>query len=327
MAAPGSADFFAPELATLRESPPKGDSWLHEVKWDGYRILTTIADGKVSLWSRNALPWTAKIPAIARAAESLGLSFAHLDGELIALTDGHPDFNALQRALSGDRTVAMKYMLFDMPFLEGYDLAGVPLIERKAALESVIEEASARIGYSSHVVGNGDALFAMAEQQKLEGIVCKRASSGYRAGRGDDWLKVKRLESDEFAVVGYTDAKGARKGFGSLLLAKPAPGGGWEYVGRVGTGFTDAMLRDLTKTIAKGGTDKPSITHAGEAPRGAQWIQPSAVAEVYYRGIGNQGLLRQPSLKAMRTDKSPVDLLDSDRAVKGKKRTSGRAHG
>ena len=167
--------------------------------------------------------------------------------------------------------------------------------------------------YSSHVVGHGEQVFQNASENQLEGIMCKRADSPYRSGRGDDWVKVKRLESDEFAVVGYTAAKGSRKGFGSLLLARPSPDGDWIYVGRVGSGFSDEMLRDLTRSLAKAGKRVPSIKHTGEAPKDAHWIPPTAVAEVFYRGIGNQGLLRQPSLKTMRLDKSPADLRNSDR--------------
>ena len=308
--------FFKPELARLHESPPKGDSWLHEVKWDGYRILATIVDGEVNLWSRNALPWNDKIPDIRQAVEGLGLQSAQLDGELIALTNGRPDFNALQQTLSGEKSAPLLYMLFDVPYLDGYDLTRTPLVERKGVLEALLKHAPRHLGYSTHVVGNGDQMFAMASEQQLEGIMSKRMNSHYHGGRGDDWLKIKRLDADEFAVVGYTAAKGARSGFGSLLLAKPAQKGEWAYVGRVGSGFTDEMLRELSKSLAKGGTSKPSIKHAGDAPKNAQWIKPTVVAEVYFRGIGNQGLLRQPSLKTMRLDKSPKDLVDSDRSNK-----------
>jgi bifunctional non-homologous end joining protein LigD len=313
-----SNDFFAPQLARLRESPPQGDGWLHEVKWDGYRIVTGMAKGKAMLWSRNALPWNDRLPEIVGAIEGLGLDSLRLDGELIALdTQGRSDFNALQRTLSGEAQAPLVYMLFDLPYLEGYDLTRVPLSERKALLERLLAHAPAHLAYSGHNVGHGDDVFAMAMEQKLEGIISKRADGAYHAGRGDDWQKIKRLESDEFAVVGYTPAKGSRLVFGSLLLARPDARGGWTYVGRVGTGFTDEMLRTLGKTLAKGGTKKPTVKIAQIDPalRGALWVPPTAVAEVYYRGIGNQNLLRQPSLKALRVDKSPADLRDSDRAA------------
>lgn len=310
--------FFAPQLARLRETPPEGDGWLHEVKWDGYRILTAVAKGKAMLWSRNALPWNDRIPEIVEAIEGLGLDSARLDGELIAVdAQGRSDFNALQRTLSGEAQAPLVYMLFDLPYLEGYDLSRAPLSERKALLERLLAHAPTHLGYSGHNVGHGEEVFAMAMEQKLEGIVSKRANGAYHSGRSDDWQKIKRLESDEFAVVGYTPAKGSRLAFGSLLLARPDTKGGWTYVGRVGTGFTDEMLRALSKTLAKGGTKKPTVRIDAVDPmlRGALWVKPSMVAEVYYRGIGNKNLLRQPSLKALRADKSPADLRDSDRAT------------
>lgn len=308
--------FFAPQLARLREAPPQGDAWLHEVKWDGYRILAGVAGGKVALWSRNALSWNDRLPEIVAAIEGLGLESARLDGELIALdAQGRSDFNALQRTLSGEMQAPLAYMLFDMPYLQGYDLSKVVLTERKALLERLLSHAPQLLSYSAHNLGDGDRAFAMAMEQKLEGIISKRADGGYRSGRNDDWLKIKRLESDEFAVVGYTPAKGSRLTFGSLLLARPDADGGWTYVGRVGTGFTDEMLRELGKTLAKGGSTKPTVRIDAIDPtlRGALWVPPTAVAEVYYRGIGNKSLLRQPSLKALRVDKAPADLRDSDR--------------
>lgn len=317
-AAPNT-DFFKPELARLRESPPEGAQWLHEVKWDGYRILAAIADGEVKLWSRNALPWNERLPDIVQSLESLGLRSAHLDGELVALNArGHSDFNGLQQTLSGEAQLPLVYMLFDLPFLEGSDLSRVGLLERKQLLEKLLAHAPKHLAFSTHAIGNGPDMFRMASDEKLEGIISKRINSAYRPGRGDDWLKIKRLESDEFAVVGYTPPKGSRSGFGSLLLAKPNPQvkSGWVYVGRVGTGFSNQQLLQLGKTIADKGSTKPTVKLVAIDPllRGARWVKPAAVAEVYYRGIGNKNLLRQPSLKTMRTDKTPADLTDSDRA-------------
>jgi bifunctional non-homologous end joining protein LigD len=314
-----SDKFFKPELARLRDFPPEGAQWLHEVKWDGYRILAAIADGEVKLWSRNALPWNDKLPDIVQSLESLGLRSARLDGELVALdARGHSDFNGLQQTLSGEAQLPLVYMLFDLPYLEGSDLSRVGLLERKQLLEKLLAHAPKHLGFSTHAIGHGEDVFRKASDEGLEGIVSKRIDAAYHAGRGDDWLKIKRLESDEFAVVGYTPPKGSRSGFGSLLLARPDPQvrSGWIYVGRVGTGFSNEQLRQLSKTIAAKGSAKPTVNLAAIDPllRGARWVKPAAVAEVYYRGIGNKDLLRQPSLKTMRTDKTPADLADSDRA-------------
>jgi bifunctional non-homologous end joining protein LigD len=311
--------FFKPELARLRESPPEGAQWLHEVKWDGYRILAAIAEGDVKLWSRNALPWNDKLPDIVQSLESLGLHSARFDGELVALdARGHSDFNGLQQTLSGEAQLPLVYMLFDLPYLEGSDLSRVGLLERKQLLEKLLAHAPKHLGFSTHAIGHGEDIFRMATDEGLEGIVSKRMDSAYHPGRGDDWLKIKRLESDEFAVVGYTPPKGSRSGFGSLLLARPDPQvkSGWIYVGRVGTGFSNEQLRQLSTTIAGKGSAKPiaNLTAIDPLLRGARWVKPAAVAEVYYRGIGNKNLLRQPSLKTMRIDKTPADLANSDRA-------------
>lgn len=330
--APPGTEFFKPELARLRESPPPGEQWLHEVKWDGYRILAAIADGEVKLWSRNALAWNERLPEIVQALESLGLHSARLDGELIALdARGHSDFNGLQATLSGEAQLPLVYMLFDLPYLEGSDLTRVPLLQRKALLQRLLAHAPKHLAFSSHAVGDGEGAFRTATEQQLEGIISKRVDSIYRAGRGDDWLKIKRLESDEFAVVGYTPPKGSRSGFGSLLLARPDPevSNGWIYVGRVGTGFSDEQLRQLSRTITDKSSKKPTVKLAAIDPllRGAHWVEPKAVAEVYYRGIGNKNLLRQPSLKTMRTDKSAADLRDSDRAPSTRSASNRRRRG
>lgn len=326
--APVRQVFFKPELARLRQEPPSGDTWLHEVKWDGYRILACIDHGDVTLWSRNGLPWTDKLPDIQYALGSLGLESARLDGELVALHGGHSDFNALQQTLAGELTAPLTYVMFDVPYLQGCDLARVPLIERKALLEKLLRtRASPHLHYSEHVVGHGEEAFRFASEQGLEGIVSKRVNSPYRAGRGDDWIKVKRLASDEFAIVGYTEAAGSRQGFGSLLLAAPQADG-WRYMGRVGTGFSTAQLLDLRKKLEKLPRSKLSLINGEEVPRGAHWVKPKYVAEVFYRGIGNQGLLRQASFKALRTDKAIPDLRDSDpNVMKPKTASTPQARG
>lgn len=316
--------FFKPELARLREHPPQGTDWLHEVKWDGYRLLGAISDGEVKLWSRNALSWNDRVPDIVQSLESLGLRSARLDGELVALDPrGHSDFNGLQRTLAGEAQLPLVYMLFDLPYFEGSDLSRVRLLERKALLQQLLARAPGRLVASTHAVGDGDGVFRMAMDQQLEGIISKRVDSPYHPGRGDDWLKIKRLDSNEFAVVGYTPPKGSRDGFGSLLLARPDPKvpSGWVYVGRVGTGFSHEQLRQLSKALASKSSAKPTVALTAIDPllRDARWVKPSAVAEVYFRGIGNKHLLRQPSLKTMRIDKTAADLLDSDRADKPKR--------
>ena len=318
---------FAPQLARLFDAPPEGEGWLHEAKWDGYRLLAVVKGGVARLWSRNAIEWTSKVPGIARALAALPVRSAAFDGELIAGSGTRDDFGVLQNALSGDVRVPLRYVLFDLLHLDGYELEGAALIERKALLGELLGRPRAQLMYSSHVVGHGAEAYAQASKGGLEGIISKRADAPYRVGRSDDWRKIKSLLSDEFAVVGYTEPRGSRTGLGSLLLARPE-GKGWRYVGRVGTGFAHRTLDELAAQLATHERSEPTAFGAelDAELRRAHWLEPVLVAEVYYRGVGNRGLLRQPSMKALRPDKRAADLLDSDRAAdRSPKRTRRRS--
>ena len=308
---------FAPQLAKLGDAPPTGDQWLHEVKWDGYRLVATVVDGRVRLWSRNALEWTDKVPEIRGAIEQLGLTHAALDGELIAGAGTQADFNLLQATLSGEQQGMLTLVLFDLIHLDGFDLTRTPLVERKALLEQLLAEPPAHLAYSSHIPGQGQAAYEVASGQKFEGIISKKAQGTYHHGRSEEWRKTKRIESEEFAVVGATPGKGARQGIGSLLLARPDPKHGWVYAGRVGTGFSGEQLRELEAHIGGAGGSKPTVHIPKGATldaKGAAWFDPMFVVEVFLRGISNTGVLRQASLKAIRLDKDPADLQDSDQA-------------
>lgn len=318
---------FEPQLAKLGEAPPQGDQWIHEFKWDGYRILATVNSGQVQLWSRNAIEWTAKLPAVVKAVEKLGLISASLDGELIARSGTKEDFNLLQSTLSGERDSPLTYTLFDILHLNGVDVSGAPLLDRKALLKTVLRTPKAPLAFSSHVEGDGATAYNLAVEQHFEGIISKRADRAYQPGRSDDWRKTKNLASDEFAVVGYTQAKGSRVGFGSLLLAKPDAEHGWRFVGRVGSGFSDNLMRQVVKLLAKGGQQAPTA-YVGTTDtdlRTATWFAPRFVVEVFYRGIGRQQLLRQPSLKAVRQDKEIADLNDTDRGTRPGKKAAKKA--
>ena len=307
---------FEPQLAKLGDAPPKGEQWLHELKWDGYRLVTTIVDGEVRIWSRNALEWTAKVPEITAALEQLGVSSAALDGELIAGAGTQADFNLLQGTLSGEKQGVLSYMLFDLLHIDGVAIDEAPLVQRKELLAALLEVPVPHLALSSHIPADGQAAFDLASEKHFEGIISKRADRPYHQGRGDDWRKTKRLDSDEFAVVGYTPGTGNRAGFGSLLLARPDPKHGWRYAGRVGSGFSDQQIRELTKRIGKAGRSKPTVEVSDAVARevrGGLWFDPMFVVEVFIRGTGSSGVLRQPSLKAVRLDKDVDDLADSDR--------------
>ena len=306
---------FQPELCKVQDAPPDGDDWLHEVKWDGYRIVATVAAGKVKLWSRNAIEWTAKVPELTKAIASLKLKSAQLDGEMVVLRKGRDDFNALQAKLSREAKEPLVYVLFDVPHLNGLSLRDVPLIERKKVLADLLKDAThPALRYSEHQIGDGKAMFAQATEAGLEGIICKRVRSSYEGARNGDWIKVKGRPSDEFVVIGFTEPKGARFGIGALLLAK-AKDGALAYIGRVGTGFSDEQLRALRKELDRDVIDAPQAAidlMERSVEKRAIWVRPRKVIEVFFQGIGGQGLLRQPAFKTFRVDKSVADIKSGD---------------
>ena len=308
-----------PQLATLRQAPPGGDGWLHELKWDGYRLLVDVTNGKAKLRSRNGLNWTADYPDIVNAFEALGIADGTFDGELVALTaKGNDDFGLLQKVISGNSNAPLKYMVFDMPSLEGQDLTATRLDERKALLEALLEGADPVLGYSQHIVGHGAEVFAASRKQGMEGILSKALDAKYTPGRSKTWLKSKHAESDEFVVVGYTPPKGGRAGFGALLMATREHGK-LKYVGRVGTGYDDAMLRKVLaqlKPLARKAAVVELPSHTTLRPKHVTWVEPKLVAEVEYRGYGKEGLLRQASFKGLREDKTVKEVGEQTEGVR-----------
>ncbi|AHG65096.1 DNA ligase D [Advenella mimigardefordensis] len=304
---------FAPQLCEPADKAPVGDDWLHEVKWDGYRLLCTIVDGVPALWSRNGLDWTARLPDVARDMALLGLQQAAFDGELVVLNGVRSDFSALQATLSGEQQAPLSYLLFDLIHLEGLDLCDVPLQDRKALLQTLLQDAPSRLRYSSHLVGSGPDVFKQVTAEKLEGIISKRINAPYRAGRSRSWQKIKMELSDEFAIAGFIEPKGSRTGIGSLLLAVPQGRTGWRLAGRVGTGMNDAMLRQLSAMLRPQAVTAPTVTVADidSDLRRAKWVRPRQVVEVFYRGYSSQGLLRHTAFRALREDKSVADLRGS----------------
>ena len=308
-----AAQRFLPQLCIARRSPPAGNEWLHEIKWDGYRLLAELRGGNARLRSRNGQDWTARFPEIARALENLGLDQAWIDGEVVALDrHGRSDFAALQRALGQRDTAALRLLVFDLPALAGVDLSQVPLLARKRLLERLLAgAASAVLAYSRHLVGHGERVFAASLRQGVEGIVSKRVDAAYAPGRGADWAKIKHADSDEFVIVGHTRPGGGRRGFGALLLARREEEG-LRYAGRVGGGFDRGILDALAPRLRALRSAAPTITlppsAAALAPR-VHWLRPGLVAEVAYRGWDARGLLRQPAFKRLREDKDASELL------------------
>ncbi|HTT78091.1 MAG TPA: DNA ligase D, partial [Stellaceae bacterium] len=309
---------LAPQLATPAETAPDGDEWLHEIKYDGYRLLARIDHGAVTLITRGGLDWTAKFPALAEALAKLPVEEALIDGEIVALLpDGRPDFGALQEALSRGATGDLVFYAFDLLYLDGDDLAGAALEDRKTALAAIVPpHSSGMLRYSDHQAGRGPAFFAQAGNYRLEGIVSKRRNRPYRAGRSPDWRKVKCQNRDEFVVIGFTEPAGRRHGFGALILGYYDPHGRLNYAGRCGTGFGDALLADLRPRLdALERTDPPAPVPQGVARKGIHWTEPRLVAEVRHTGWTSDKMLRHAAFLGLREDKPAAEVVYDPAAI------------
>lgn len=303
-----------PQLATASERAPTGQAWLHEIKFDGYRIVAHIEHGKVRLITRNGHDWTARLRTQARQLATLPVEQAILDGELVALTaGGASSFRELQEALSRKQTAQLTYQLFDLVYLDGHDLSAVPLVERKQALAQLLEAAGydsrAVVRYTDHVQGQGPDVFEQACTLGLEGIVSKRANAPYRSGRSKLWLKAKCTQHAKFVVGGYTPPAGARSGFGALLLGTYRDGR-LEYAGRLGTGFSSRQLEQLHAQLQRQEIAQSPFVPSSSLPgsRGVRWVKPELVVDVAYTERTRDGLLRHPSFLGIREDLEPEQI-------------------
>jgi bifunctional non-homologous end joining protein LigD len=298
-----------PQLAQRVAAAPDGDDWLHEIKYDGYRILCRLERGRARLLTRNGKDWTERLGWLAEAVAALPGERALLDGELVVLEeDGRTSFQALQNVLGrgASRTGGALYYAFDLLHLDGLNLTAAALEARKAALAELLAEAPAaatgRVRFSDHVLGQGPDFHRQACELGLEGIISKRRSSPYRAGRGRDWVKVKCLSRQEFIVVGYTDPGGSRTDLGALALGYHE-GGELHYAGRVGTGFDRRALKDLRQRLEPlRVTQKPVGRTASAEARGVRWVRPELVVEVAFTGWTDDGRLRHPTYQGLRED-------------------------
>jgi bifunctional non-homologous end joining protein LigD len=302
---------ITPQLATLAEKAPNGDEWLHEIKYDGYRLLARIEGGKVRLVTRNGLDWTAKFPALARALAELPLDSGLVDGEVVALTaEGSTSFAELQDALSRRDTSGLVFYAFDLLYLDGYDLTGAALEDRKAALADIVPPGSTdMVRYSDHQQGRGPDVLRYICQYGLEGIVSKRRDRPFRPGRSADWLKVKCRNEGEFVVIGFTEPSGQRHGFGALLLGYYDPQGKLRYAGRVGTGFSDTLLADMHRQLGKlERRDAPAVLPKGVPLKGVHWVEPRLVGQVQFSNWTSDGILRHAAFQGLREDKEPKEV-------------------
>jgi bifunctional non-homologous end joining protein LigD len=302
---------YRAQLALLVDAAPEEAGWIHEVKYDGYRIGSAVERGRATLWSRRGKDWTAQFPEIAAAAARLPVRGALLDGEVAAvLPDGRTSFQALQNAFAGGRR-NLVYFVFDLLHLDGEDLAARPLLERKAALAKLLGDGAGPIRYATHVEGSGAAVFREACRLGLEGIVSKRADHPYRPGRGGGWVKTKCILRQELVVGGFTDPEGAARDAIGAVLVGVNERGALRFAGKVGTGFTNAQARALRARLEKLETRECPFTPrpAGWLGEHAHWVRPELVVEVAFTEWTSDGHLRHPSFQGLREDKRARDVV------------------
>ena len=323
-AAGGSSDLGRVDvmLATAREKPFTTQGWVFEIKYDGYRLIADGAGGQPVLWSRNGNDITATFPDIARAVRGLPYGSLVLDGEVVVHDEaGLPSFSRLQRRgrLQRSSDIARAavdlpavFYAFDLLAFGGLDLRDLPLVARKDILREVLPTVGP-IRYSDHIETEGQAMYEQVTAMRLEGIVAKRADSPYRPGRSTSWYKIRAVRTGDFVVVGYTDPKGGRPGFGALHLAQYAYANPGElvYAGGVGTGFSDDMLDEIMLSLRalEDSTGGPPI--GGSVPKGPShhWVRPELVAEVRYKEFTEAGVIRHPSFVRLRDDKRPEECV------------------
>jgi bifunctional non-homologous end joining protein LigD len=304
---------YVPQLATLTKTPPSGDEWVHEIKLDGYRVGCLIAKGRIKLVSRRGLDWTSKFPEIVDAIRALGVDEGLIDGELVVmLPDGRTSFAAMQQAVaSRPPRKGLIYFAFDLLHLEGERIDRLPLEQRKARLLELLGRAkTGRIRYTEHVKGRGSEVFDQARRMGVEGIVSKRRDLPYQPGRRDSWRKVKCLQRDLFVIGGFTDQEGAQDGLGALLVGR-YDGKRLVYSGRVGTGFTHTLARDLRTQLESLEQRECSFDPPppGQLVRTGHWVKPKLVCEATFLEWTAAGVLRAPSFQGLRPDVKAKDVV------------------
>lgn len=304
--------FVEPALATLVAKAPSGARWLHEIKFDGYRLQARIEDGRVKLLTRSGLDWTTRFgKPVVSALRDLPVATAILDGELVVETAaGASDFSALQADLSAGRTDRFAFYVFDLLYLDGYDLRALPLVARKALLEGLTPGDGGRVRYSGHFEESGAVVLRHACRLSLEGMVSKLRDAPHRPGRGKTWVKSKCSARQEFVVAGFAPSTVSREAIGSLLLGV-YEGDRLRPVGRVGAGFTAAAAEDLFRKLEPLRVSASPFTErlTAEEARQARYVRPELVAEVEFRAWTADGHLRHASFRGLREDKAPQEIV------------------
>src|SRR5215470_8095966 len=310
--------WIKPQLSRVVDEAPAGNDWLHEVKYDGYRMHARLDRGKIQLLTRTGLDWSRRYPRTIEALRSLPGKTAYLDGELCALRpDGVPAFSRLQAAMDEGRTDDLVFIVFDLLYLNGKITAELPLIKRKELLQPLLAGKIRGLRFSDHIVGNSRRFHEEACRLGVEGVISKRIDRPYAPGNRGLWLKVKCLNREEFVVVGWTDPEGSRPWLGALLLGYYDPAGRLIYAGRAGTGINHAELERLWRRLQPLATsDMPlDVPPPLDARFGSaltlsrmHWVRPELVAEVKFLSWTEDNLLRQVVYEGLREDKPAADV-------------------
>jgi len=294
--------YIEPLLATGRDRPPRGDLWVHEIKYDGYRVQLHKSDGGTSCYTRRGFDWSNRFPTIIEGAWGLKAHAVVLDGEAVVLTDrGDTNFSALESYVSSKGPDRGKhniiFIVFDLLYLDGMDLRDVPLIERKRALKTLLEDSQTPFMYSEHLEEDGPDVLAKACDLELEGVVSKRRNGKYRSGRNDLWTKVTCRQRETFVIAGIA-LKGAK--FDGVYLGRKKDGE-LVYAGKVENGFNDKQVQHLKDLASKLKTKAQPFAKRIKKPK-AEWLKPVLRGDVEYRRMTTGGLLRHPSYKGLRED-------------------------
>jgi DNA ligase D-like protein (predicted ligase) len=309
--------FIPPQLSQPVEKPPSGPQWLHEIKLDGYRMAARIDEGRVQLLTRTGLDWTAKYPSAAAALASLNVKTAYLDGELCGVDDaGLPSFARIQAATDGERAARLVFYAFDLIHINGGDVTGLPLLERKALLEPLVANKPG-LQFSGHDTRAGELILKHAGKLGFEGVVSKTIDAPYAPGNRGLWRKAKALNRQEFVVVGWSDPEGSRPHLGALLLGYYTDDGKLTYAGRVGTGMPDKVLADLRRRLDPLARKAPPLdvlpprkTRFGSplVLSRVHWVEPKLVAEITYLTWTADNLLRHTVYVGLREDKPAAEV-------------------
>ena len=299
--------FQEPQLATLVDEVPPGDSWVHEFKYDGYRLLLAVGDGVATAWTRNGKDWSDKFKALVKAASKLPAGCL-IDGEAVAVDEnGKPNFQLLQSTLKEQRGANLVFYAFDLLVDRGEDIKKLPNIVRKDRLASLLAGTSGPILYGDHIVGRGEEMFKEVCKLGGEGIISKKASATYSGTRSGNWLKIKCIRRQEFVIIGWSESD-KRIGFRSLLLAAKE-NRKLAYVGKVGTGFNASSIEDLMKRMKPLAVDEGPVEVPRADRKGAHWIKPRLVAEIAFGEFTDDGILRHPSFIGLREDKPASQVV------------------